>query len=619
MRACSASLIAALAAFAGLATGKGDGVLLSAHAGDVPSSQRTVSATTHATVAITSPSEGDRVGGGSVLVTGVSANASRITAALADGTLLPVTGTKQWSALIDGSQASVGQQFVTITAHSEEGDAQASVSFTVGPSGSHPTGAVTQITYTSSVDGQNLGAKLYTPPAYDADAEGPVPLVIFLHGANLRGMLPNELVAELGQRRWIGVGPDGRRWNLAKDRCWWQYSVSYVDSDDPDIGPGQQDILDAITWAQENYSIDPRRIYLAGYSMGGRGAYTIGLKNPDMFAAIGVINPPTDVFDLYHRVERDRRCLAKLAGGPPGASPAIDTMYKTISARFYLENAFALPVHHAHGVDDELCFNKATAPDQYLHGWHMTVDESWDGCHGETSHCFGRTPTLQRLNARHPEGYDWAYLFGRSGHAIARQYIRGGAPAKDDVGTVDPNNPEDLIGMVEFFSRRQRRDAPETVVYKTYTESDRRAYWLTLDSAAPDQDTPAAVRAVRDPDTNAISAELARAKALTLDLDRAGISAGSRITLTLATLNEPVFDPAIAMTDGEVLSPTIVLESDFGAMDEVIVWRNGERLNADLVHVERDRLSLGPIRIEGETQLEIVPSRKRAAPTLGDD
>ena len=531
-----------------------------------------------------------------------------VTATLGDGSNLVVEGTESWSVLLDNATASLGSQTVTVTASGADGDATKSVTFDVAAGGSHPTGVRTNITYNSSVDGEELGALLYLPDDFDAATDGPVPLVLFMHGANASGLIPGAMVAELEQRGWIGIGPDGRLWGIGQQDCQWEYSVAYVDSDDPDVGPGQQDMLDAITWVRENYPIDPRRIYLAGYSMGGRGAYTIGLKNPDMFAGLGAIVPPTDMTEIYERVTNDQTCLEGMTGGEPLASPAVDTMYKAIGSRFYLENAYTVPVHHSHGLNDRLSFNDASTPDQFLHGWHMTVDDSWDGCHGSSMYCFGHTPTLEELSARHPDGYDWAYMFTDGAHGIDGQYIRGGPQEGAEVGTPDPENPSDLIGMAEFFSRRERQDAPETVVYKTYRADDRQAYWLALDSATPNLDRPAAVRATRDATSNAISAELVRAGTLTFDLDRAGLSVFSTMTITVSELNEAVFDPALLPDAGEDLVPTVVLDADFSGISEVSVLRDGQVMDAALISLESDQLAIGPLTIDQSTQLQITTS-----------
>lgn len=61
-------------------------------------------------------------------------------------------------------------------------------------------------------------------------------------------------------------------------------------------GLGEADVLDVIAAVERAYRIDPDRVYLTGYSMGGEGTWQIGLHYPDRFAAIvpvcAISDPP---------------------------------------------------------------------------------------------------------------------------------------------------------------------------------------------------------------------------------------------------------------------------------------------------------------------------------------
>jgi predicted peptidase len=46
-----------------------------------------------------------------------------------------------------------------------------------------------------------------------------------------------------------------------------------------------------------NFSIDPTRVYLAGYSMGGYGAWSLAAAAPDRFAAIAPVSGGGDPND----------------------------------------------------------------------------------------------------------------------------------------------------------------------------------------------------------------------------------------------------------------------------------------------------------------------------------
>jgi len=49
---------------------------------------------------------------------------------------------------------------------------------------------------------------------------------------------------------------------------------------------GETDVFEAIESVQKRYRIDPERIVLRGFSMGGAGAWHIGLHYPDRWAAV---------------------------------------------------------------------------------------------------------------------------------------------------------------------------------------------------------------------------------------------------------------------------------------------------------------------------------------------
>ena len=563
-------------------------------------------AVTGMSVTIFSPIEGQQLAGGEIAVSGFAQNADQVTVALDDGPEVTATGTDSWSAVIDAAGAAVGGHAITARASGAEGETEKIVPFEIIAQGPQPTGVITEITYTSSVDGEELSAQLYLPSNLDSAAEGPVPLVIFLHGGGSIGSFPGVIRPDLEDRRWIGITPRGREWNVADRGCGWPFAAGYFNNPDPDVGPGEQDALDAISWVQSNYAVDPDRIYLMGFSMGGRGAYAIGMNIPDMFAAVAPFSPVSDTFEVWDRVQNDVPCFESIIGGAPGDSPRIDSAYKATSGRFMIENAYNIPVFHGHGLNDSLTFNIAPSED-YLHGWHMTVDDSWTDCHDDAMElCFGHTPTLSELRAAQPGGYDWAYMFTPVPHQIDSKWVQGTVPDPEDVGTTDPQDPTRLVGMMDFFDRRTRMRAPETVVFKTYDDTHEKAYWLRLASATPWLDLPAAVRATRDPASNLLEAELARVDTLYVDMELAQLSPAATLSLTLDELVEPAFDPALAMGASESLVSTIVLEGDFAAATGVDVTRDGEALSAALIALDSDRLALGPLQIDQPTNLEIT-------------
>jgi pimeloyl-ACP methyl ester carboxylesterase len=54
---------------------------------------------------------------------------------------------------------------------------------------------------------------------------------------------------------------------------------------------GEEDILAVVEEMKRRFPVDPDRIYIMGHSMGGAGAYSVGLHYPDLFGGIGSGDP----------------------------------------------------------------------------------------------------------------------------------------------------------------------------------------------------------------------------------------------------------------------------------------------------------------------------------------
>ncbi|MFT5200292.1 MAG: hypothetical protein ACI87O_002967, partial [Planctomycetota bacterium] len=246
-------------------------------------------------VDIVSPVDGATVTG-MVQITGTSSDVGtgRVSISIDGAPFLLATGTDQWSFDWDTLQVSDGPHAIRARARQSLGGPAAfdNISVNVSNSGS----GLQSFDYASSVDGEVLSSKLYLPQGFDVNGP-PRPLVINLHGGGGLGTIVEA--AQMDARNWVQIAPDGRRWGLADMGCNWRVSAAYVNNPDPNVGPGEQDILDAIDWTVANFPIDTDRVYLMGFSMGGRGAYIIGLKNAERFAAISPRGPAIDMFEIF--------------------------------------------------------------------------------------------------------------------------------------------------------------------------------------------------------------------------------------------------------------------------------------------------------------------------------
>lgn len=146
--------------------------------------------------------------------------------------------------------------------------------------------------------------RLYIPASYDADRGAP--LILALHGLggtensffeNYNADFPK--LAE--QHGYIVAAPLGYRvdgsygWGLGNPPA------------DPNLqlvqARSEEDVMQVLGIVQENYKIDPDRVYLTGHSMGAIGTWKLAAKYPDLWAAIGMFagaGAPATLNQMHH-------------------------------------------------------------------------------------------------------------------------------------------------------------------------------------------------------------------------------------------------------------------------------------------------------------------------------
>jgi poly(3-hydroxybutyrate) depolymerase len=143
--------------------------------------------------------------------------------------------------------------------------------------------------YRADWDGTLQPYALYVPRDYKPGRPGGWPLIVALHGAysdhrhNLRRVFgldnrPRENDAEASRNELplpdvpaIVVSPFGRGELMGYD------------------GLGGDDVMRVIADVRRAYDVDPDRISLTGLSMGGGGTWQIGLRHPELFAALAPV------------------------------------------------------------------------------------------------------------------------------------------------------------------------------------------------------------------------------------------------------------------------------------------------------------------------------------------
>jgi pimeloyl-ACP methyl ester carboxylesterase len=126
--------------------------------------------------------------------------------------------------------------------------------------------------YVSRIDGSVQPYGVVLPAGFDPRASKPYRLEVFLHG---RG--PTEVSflqqwepatpAKAPEQTYIELQPFGRANNG------WRWS-------------GETDVFEALEQVRKQYKIDPNGITLRGFSMGGHGAWQIGVHYPTVWAGV---------------------------------------------------------------------------------------------------------------------------------------------------------------------------------------------------------------------------------------------------------------------------------------------------------------------------------------------
>ena len=163
---------------------------------------------------------------------------------------------------------------------------------------------------------------LSLPTGYDAADSKQWPVILFLHGSGERGTDP-WLVAKHGPPKLIrgdtsSANPAGNGPTTAavttearaqSEPAAEQLRKNFiVVSPQCPAGAGWDDdaVLALLDEAIAKHKADPRRIYLTGLSMGGYGAWSVGLKYPERFAAIVPICGGGQYVDVL-RSSRDKK------------------------------------------------------------------------------------------------------------------------------------------------------------------------------------------------------------------------------------------------------------------------------------------------------------------------
>jgi predicted peptidase len=143
--------------------------------------------------------------------------------------------------------------------------------------------------------GVEMEYRVYVPTGYDGSRA--TPLVIALHGlgsGTMYMMEYNNLVELAEEYGYIVATPMGfnERAGYGSRGAGNEFNRRREDPGPDNLGElSELDVMNVLGIMREEYNVDDRRIYLIGQSMGGGGTWHIGIKYPEIWAALAPMAP----------------------------------------------------------------------------------------------------------------------------------------------------------------------------------------------------------------------------------------------------------------------------------------------------------------------------------------
>jgi poly(hydroxyalkanoate) depolymerase family esterase len=287
----------------------------------------------------------------------------------------------------------------------------------------HAPASVTDIVpegakFTEGVYGNPAGSrtyKLFVPSGYHGQ---PLPLVVMLHGCtqspdDFAAGTRMNFVAE--EENCLVVYPAQRN-DANPSKCWNWFRAADQRRDE-----GEPSLIAGITrQVMQDYSVDPKRVFVAGLSAGGAAAAIMGATYSDLYAAVGIhsglaYRTATDMPSAFAAMRQGRG--ASRQAGPVGPTVPTIIFHGDRDTTVHPDNG-AQTVEQAVGT---IRTRKKVHRGQIPGGHGYT----------RTTHVDGEREILEHWNI-HGAGHAWS----------------GGSPAGS---YTDPEGPDATKEMLRFF------------------------------------------------------------------------------------------------------------------------------------------------------------------------
>lgn len=211
--------------------------------------------------------------------------------------------------------------------------------------------------------------RVWVPRGYRAEA--PAPLVLMLHGC---GQDPDDFARGTGMDDVADAAGalvlyPAQTASANALRCWNWAEASHQSRDAGEPAA----LAAAVAEAGRAYAVDPRRVYVAGFSAGAAMAVILGATHPDVFAAVGVHSGLE-----FAAASNAFAGLAAMRTGGPDPQAQGDAAFAAMGPR-----ARVVPVMVFHGDADGTV--AAVNGDQVVAQWARTNDRADGDADGSLS------------------------------------------------------------------------------------------------------------------------------------------------------------------------------------------------------------------------------------------